>query len=83
MKVKRKTKNNFYVVGIGASAGGLKEFTQLLGAIPPNIGMAFVIVQHLDPTRKSLLSEVLARTAPLPIIEVTDGTKIKTNHIYL
>jgi len=66
MKVEHKTKqkNSFPIVGIGASAGGLKAFTQLLKAIPSDIGMAFVLIQHLDPTKKSLLAETLTRTTP-------------------
>lgn len=85
MKIKQQVKHNstFPIVGIGASAGGLKAFTQLLEAIPPDIDMAFVLVQHLDPTTKSLLSETLARTTPLPFIKVIDGIKITKNHVYV
>ena len=56
----------FPVVGIGASAGGLEAFTQLLKALPADTGMAFVLVQHLDPTHESQLPEVLARTTACP-----------------
>ncbi len=85
MKAKQQTKqkSTFPIVGIGASAGGLKAFTQLLEEIPDDIGMAFMLIQHLDPTKKSLLPETLARTTTLPLIEVTDGIKIKVNHIYV
>lgn len=84
MKIKQqeKQKENFPVVGIGASAGGLKAVTQLLEAIPADIGMAFMLIQHLDPTKKSLLPETLARKTPLPFVEVEDNTKISPNHIY-
>ena len=52
--------NPFPVVGIGASAGGLEAFVQLLGALPLETGMAFVLVQHLDPQRASMLVELLS-----------------------
>jgi two-component system CheB/CheR fusion protein len=80
--MKGKQKDNFHIVGVGASAGGLQAFKQLLEHIPSDIGMAFVLIQHLDPATKSLLPETLMRTTSLPIIEVTDGTKVETNHIY-
>src|SRR4026209_2344899 len=56
----------FPIVGIGASAGGLEAFTQLLRALPTDTGMAFVFVQHLDPTRESALAGILARATPKP-----------------
>ena len=56
--------NSFAIVGIGASAGGLDAMTQLLQALPADTGMAFVLVQHLDPTHESLLATILARSPP-------------------
>jgi len=55
----------FPIVGIGASAGGLEAFTQLLQPLSGNPGLAFVLVQHLDPTRESMLSELLSRVTPM------------------
>ena len=74
---------SFPVVGIGASAGGLEAFTQLLSHLPIDIGMAFVLVQHLDPTHKSLLSEILSRTTQMPVREVQDGMVVEPNHVYV
>ena len=71
------------VVGIGASAGGLEAFTKLLGALPPDTGMAFVLVQHLDPAHESILPELLARTTSLPVGGIEDGTKIEPNRVYV
>lgn len=71
------------VVGIGASAGGLEAFTQLLGSIPGDTGMAFVLVQHLDPTHESLLSETLARATPMPVAQVGERTRVQANHVYV
>ena len=73
----------FSVVGIGASAGGLDAFKKLLKAIPPNSGMAYVLVQHLDPYHESSLPEILQKVTPLPIVEISDTTKVEPNHIYV
>src|SRR5438128_9538925 len=74
---------SFPVVGIGASAGGLEAFTQLLRELPPDINMALVLVQHLDPTYKSLLTELLSKTTKLLVAEVTDGMQVKPRHVYV
>src|SRR3989441_5429650 len=74
---------SFPVVGIGASAGGLEAFTQLLRELPPDINMALVLVQHLDPTYKSLLTELLSKTTKLPVTEVTDGMQVKPRNVYV
>jgi two-component system, chemotaxis family, CheB/CheR fusion protein len=73
----------FPVVGIGASAGGLEAFTELLRYLPEKSGMAYVLVQHLDPTHGSVLQEILARTAKIPVTEVTDRTVIQRDHVYV
>ena len=57
----RSKRASFPIVGIGASAGGLEAFTQLLQALPADTGMAFVLVQHLAPTHASVLAEILSR----------------------
>lgn len=75
--------NVFPVVGIGASAGGLEAFKQLLEPLPANTGMAFVLVSHLDPTHKSILSELLARSTKMPVSEVSDGARVEPNHVYI
>jgi two-component system, chemotaxis family, CheB/CheR fusion protein len=69
--------DRFPVVGIGASAGGLEAFTQLLNHLPADTGMAFVLIQHLDPKQKSLLREILARATPMPVLEVQDGMVVE------
>ena len=75
--------NPFPIVGIGASAGGLEAFGQLISAVPKSTGMAFVLVQHLDPQHPSLLTELLAPTTPMPVITVQDGIAIKPEHVYV
>lgn len=71
------------VVGIGASAGGLEAFTRLLEHLPTTTGMAYVFIQHLDPTHPSLLASLLARVTTMPVHEVTDGMLIEPNQVYV
>ena len=78
-----KSDNLFPVIGIGASAGGLDAFKKLLKAIPVNSGMAFVLVQHLDPNHESLLTEILQKVTPIPVLEIADDIKVEPNHVYV
>lgn len=71
------------VVGIGASAGGLEACTDLLDALPVDTGMAFILVQHLDPTHESLMVELLATHTSLPVLQATEGMPVKRNHLYV
>ena len=71
------------IVGVGASAGGLEAFTELLRHLPDDTGMAFVLIQHLDPTHESHLTELLSKESKMPVAEVTDGTRAEANHIYV
>ncbi|MEX0272258.1 chemotaxis protein CheB [Leptolyngbyaceae cyanobacterium UHCC 1019] len=73
----------FPIVGIAASAGGLEAFTQLLSHLPTDTGMGFVLVQHLAPNHKSMLSEILGRATQMPVNEVEDGVMVEPNHIYV
>jgi two-component system CheB/CheR fusion protein len=72
-----------YVVGIGASAGGLDPLVRFFDNLPRDTGMAFVIVQHLSPDFKSLMDELLARHTLLPIHLVEDGMPVEADHVYL
>ena len=73
----------FPIVGIGASAGGLEAFTSLLKTLPVDTGMAFVFIQHLDPTHESLAPEILSRSTPMQVRQVEDGMRVHPNCIYL
>src|SRR5262245_27801201 len=73
----------FPIVGIGASAGGLEAYTQLLRALPADTGMAFVLVQHLDPTHESLLTELLSSATDMPVTQVSDSVAVLPNHVYV
>jgi two-component system CheB/CheR fusion protein len=71
------------IVGIGASAGGLDAFTEMLRALPTNTGMAFVVIQHLDPTHASMLTEILSRATGMPVSEVVDQMVVEANRVYV
>ena len=71
------------IVGIGASAGGLEAFSQLIEKLPDDTGMAFVLVQHMDPKHKSALTEILSRITSMPVSEVENKTFVKPDHVYI
>ena len=75
--------SGFPIVGVGASAGGLEAFTQLLKHLPADSGMAFVLIQHLDPTHPSFLREALAKATPMAVSQAEDGTAVEPNHVYV
>src|SRR5437867_13270247 len=73
----------FPIVGVGASAGGLEAFTQVLTALGSGTEMAYVFVQHLDPSHESALTELLAKATEMPLRQVTDATPVEPNHVYV
>ena len=75
--------DSFPVVGIGASAGGLEAFTQLLTHLPADTGMGFVLVQHLDPQHESALTQLLARATGMPVREVTPNSRHAAKTVYV
>ena len=79
----RVAESAFPVVGVGASAGGLEAFTQLLEHLPATSGMAYVLIQHLDPTHASQLPEILSRKSTMPVREIRGDTPVEANHIYV
>lgn len=80
---KSEAKKQVPIVGIGASAGGLEAFRALLEALPPKTGIAYVLVQHLDPYHESALTELLARVTHIPVVEVKQRTRIESDHVYV
>src|ERR1039457_4824529 len=73
----------FPIVGISASAGGLEALEQFLKNVPTGSGMAFVIVQHLDPTRKGVMSELLQRVTGMKVTQVKDHTTVRPDCVYV
>lgn len=79
----RAARRPFPVVGVGASAGGLQAFSELLAALPASPSLAIIFVQHLDPKRHSMLPQLLARAAPIRVEEVHDGMPVRPDHVYV
>src|SRR5262245_45627986 len=73
----------FPIVGVGASAGGVEALEFLFKAMPPEPGMAFVIVTHLAPKRESMLPEILARDTRMPVVTAEHDQEIRSNHVYV
>lgn len=73
----------FPIIGIGASAGGLEALEQLLGNVPDDSGMAYVVIQHLDPTQKGMLPELLQRISKMEVLLAEDRMKVQPNCVYV
>lgn len=73
----------FPVVGIGASAGGLEAFMVLLKHLPVDTGMAFVLIQHLDPLHESILAHLLTKATALPVLEAAHNLRLLPDHVYV
>jgi two-component system CheB/CheR fusion protein len=71
------------IVGLGASAGGLEPLEQFLAHVPAASGLAYIVVQHLDPTHKAMLTELLQRATPMPVREVTASMRLELNAVYV
>src|SRR5437764_3287779 len=71
------------VVGLGASAGGIAPLQQFFGDMPPDSGLAFVVVMHLAPDFESQLASVLQQKTRMPVTQVTEPVKVKPNHVYV
>src|ERR1700730_8607300 len=74
---------DFLVVGLGASAGGLEALYKLFDALPPGTGMAFILIQHLDPTHKSMMVGLLAGHTSMKVLEAAEDMPIERGHVYL
>lgn len=83
MKTEQNEHKPQYIVGIGASAGGLEALQKLLTALPSNTGFPYIIVQHLSPDYKSLLGEILGKYTDMPVIQAEEGMEIEPNNVYI
>jgi len=79
----RKTADNLFIVGMGASAGGLEAFISFFDAMPVDTGLAFILVSHLEPDHASLLSELLQKHTEMPVKVIENGMKVKADHVYV
>ena len=71
------------IVGLGASAGGLEPLEHFLAQVPASSGLAYVVVQHMDPTHKAMLGELLQRASALPVQEVTESLRVEADRVYV
>jgi len=78
-----KVDERFYIVGVGASAGGLDAIKQVLARVPVDFAHSFVVVQHLSPDYKSLMTEILGRETQHKVVEVSDNMRVEPKHIYV
>ena len=78
-----KTSNPSFVVGIGASAGGLNAYKSFFDALPSNTGMAFVVISHIHPAAHSQLAEILSRHTKMTVVLTASGMKIRANQVYV
>jgi len=76
-------RTSFPIIGIGASAGGLEALEQFLGHVPAGSGMAFVIIQHLDPTHKGVMPELLQRVTGMKVVQAKDRTTVRPDCVYV
>jgi two-component system CheB/CheR fusion protein len=83
MQMQNAAPSSFPIVGIGASAGGLDAFKRFFDAMPPDSGMAFVLIQHLDPTHSSITADLLSRHTQMHVAEVQDRMAVEANHVYV
>jgi two-component system, chemotaxis family, CheB/CheR fusion protein len=75
--------SNLWIVGIGASAGGVEALEAFFKATPSDNGMAFVVVTHLDPNRESMLPDILGRATRMPVVSARDGDPVEAQHVYV
>ena len=79
----KREKGVFAIIGMGGSAGGLEAFEQFFSHLPPDTGLAFVLVPHLEPTHKGMMPELLARHTKMTVVEAEDGMEVRPNHVYV
>ena len=77
------SKQEFFVVGIGASAGGVAALKQFFSHVQPDSGMAFVVILHLSPQHESNLPALIQNQTSLPVTQVTNAVKVEPNHVYV
>lgn len=80
---KKKSSESFPIVAIGGSAGAIEAITQLLKNLSPDTGMAFVYVQHLDPTHESMLGPILSKATAMKVSQIEENAKLEPNHVYV
>ena len=83
LTTRKANTNNFPIIGIGASAGGLEALDQFFQNMPKGNGMAFVVIQHLDPDYVGMMPELLQRSTTMKVLQATDCLLVKPDHVYI
>src|SRR5215813_4347558 len=78
-----RPQNEPLIAAIGASAGGIEAFNELVKNLPADTGMAFVLIQHLDPKHHSILTDLVSKETVMPVKEVTDGMRVEPNRVFV
>ena len=78
-----QTVGRHFIVGLGASAGGLEALSALISHLPANLGASYVIVQHMSPTHRSMLVQLMSRETVMPVVEIDDGDRPQPNQVYI
>src|SRR5690242_7728976 len=73
----------FPIVGIGASAGGIRALKAFFTATAPHSGMAYIVIQHLSPEHQSLMTEILGRCTSMPVSRIEEGMRVEPDHVYV
>src|SRR5215467_6854448 len=76
-------KDDFLIVGLGASAGGIQAFHEFFQHLPPKTGMAYVVILHLSPDHDSSLANVLQTVTKMPVMQVMEKVKVEPDHVYV
>jgi two-component system, chemotaxis family, CheB/CheR fusion protein len=83
LRAQTRGANDVTIVAVGASAGGLEAFSSMVRSLPPKPGFALVLVQHLSPQHESALPTLLTSYTTMPVLQVTDGMRVESNHLYV
>jgi two-component system CheB/CheR fusion protein len=73
----------FFIAGLGASAGGLEAFEEFFEKLPPDTGIGYVIVTHMDPTKKGIMPELIQRSTRMPVVQAEDNMAVEPDHVYV
>src|SRR5579872_4028382 len=77
------SQDDFLIAAIGASAGGMDAFKELMRNLPADTGMGFIVIQHLDPNHESALAELLSKSTSMKVTEVADGMRVVPNQVFV
>lgn len=77
------SEGQFFIAGLGASAGGLEAFEEFFKKLPPDTGIGYVIITHLDPTKKDIMPQLIQRFTRMPVAQADNDMVVEPNHVYV